>query len=695
MALLQWNFPEIILSDNDVVTYLSREGLSGRAYCSISITEENFSALLRCKLKLGSLHIDVVESSKDRFMEVSALGRGGTSGAATAPLVKQEVVNLGSITTTYTPAALTSPSSLAAASTSLNPSAPVGSVSEQHILHLHGLASSTTAKEIYDFFKGYGIVRATLGSSDSSGSTGCAYFSSMAEAEIARKHKHRQFIGQHQVECFVEHSEGHRSYLTSDGDPLASKTSSSSSSSATTTTTTTPASMLDTGTKRMRESFVDQKASSDMHVSEREDTLLKSSWGTPTTVLFIKNLPRGCYAADINIIFKHLQGFQIARDAVINHACKSKPVVFAEFDNISNSKMAIIKMQGQAVFDHSNQSLEIVFARSGKIHHSISEQTDAILQDPRNGTSQSHKEVEVRKFSEPSLAQTLHKHRHIEEEDLNRNIHIPSDIREPRHEQHACASRDDCVARETTIHSRSSGVAASSGESTPRRISSIKLFDADQVVEATRSYLNDNRHTSVQSSVLLSRLGEHHALKETMAGASDVRPSLGQILKSKPDIFGFCGQAGTTAVFLIAKSFQKPNFSSPSGEKAAPVLYRSPSGRETRTRCRFDRLCKSGNNCKFGHEIIERAPSALKSKGLVTQDIRQSINSSATPNPTSLESLEYSRKEKIDRRNEAAAVETSLPANRTAEDTRIVVAKRQKTVVDLRSELETLRVPMS
>jgi hypothetical protein len=180
-----------------------------------------------------------------------------------------------------------------------------------------------------------------------------------------------------------------------------------------------------------------------------------------------------------------------------------------------------------------------------------------------------------------------------------------------------------------------------------------------------------------------------------MAGASDVGLSLGQILKSKPDIFGFCGQAGTTAVFLIAKSFQKPNFSSPSGGKPAPVLYRSPSGRETRTWCRFDRLCKSGNNCRFGHEIIERAPSALKSKGLVTQDIRQSINSSATPNPTSLESLEYSRKEKIDIRNEAAAVETSLPANKTAEDTRIVVAKRQKTVVDLRSELATFQVPMS
>lgn len=570
MALLHLHFPGIILSDNDVVKYVSRDGLSGSAYCSISITEENFSALLRRKLKLGSQHIHVFESFRDRFIEVSTCGRSESSEAATATLLKQEVVSRGSTTTIYASAALISPSSLT--------------------------SSSTTT------------------------------------------------------------------------------------------------SILDAGTKRMRESH---KAPSDLHVTERESKLLKSSWGTPTTCLFIKNLPHGCYATKISSIFKHLQGFRRARDSFIKHASINKPVVFVEFDTVSNSKTAIIEMQGRPVFDHSNQSLEILFARSGNIHDSVSEQTDAVAQDLRNGISQSHREMDLTEISEPSLAQTSHKHQHYKEEDLNRNIHIRSDSREPHHEQNASASRDHLIAREASIHCHSSGVAASSRERTPRRISSVKLFDAEEVIRAAQSYLEDNRHTSVQSPVLLARLGEHSAVKESMVGATDSKLSLGLILKSKPDIFGFCGHAGTTAVYLIAKSFHTPNLSRPSGGQPAPVLYRSPSGRTTRTWCRFDRLCKSGNNCNFGHEIIEIALSAQKSSRLATQDIRQSIDSKATPNATSLESLEISRREEIGRRNEAAAVETSPSSSITAEDSRIDVSKRQKTVVDLRSELATLRVPMS
>jgi hypothetical protein len=129
---------------------------------------------------------------------------------------------------------------------------------------------------------------------------------------------------------------------------------------------------------------------------------------------------------------------------------------------------------------------------------------------------------------------------------------------------------------------------------------------------------------------------------------------------------------------------QVPSCNSPSG---APVLYRSHSGHVVSTWCKFGRLCKSGNSCRFGHEIIERASSAHKSVRNVTLDIRQSIDSKAPSSSASLEAAEN--------RNEGIAVGAPLRTNRKLEDAaECVPAKRQKCV-DLRSDLNAMRVPMS
>ena len=93
-------------------------------------------------------------------------------------------------------------------------------------------------------------------------------------------------------------------------------------------------------------------------------------------------------------------------------------------------------------------------------------------------------------------------------------------------------------------------MAPATNTSIAQRPGEVKLFDADDVVRAVRSYLNDNGYTSVQNPILLSKLGLQHVVKESMVGANDVR--LSQILKLKPEMFGFRGQAATTAVYLIS-----------------------------------------------------------------------------------------------------------------------------------------------
>jgi hypothetical protein len=98
-------------------------------------------------------------------------------------------------------------------------------------------------------------------------------------------------------------------------------------------------------------------------------------------------------------------------------------------------------------------------------------------------------------------------------------------------------------------------IAPATNISTAQPPAGVKLFDADEVVRAAQSYLHDSGHTSAQSPILLSKLGLQQVVKKSMVGANDAGLSLSQILRSKHDIFGFCGQAETTAVFLIENHF--------------------------------------------------------------------------------------------------------------------------------------------
>jgi hypothetical protein len=94
-------------------------------------------------------------------------------------------------------------------------------------------------------------------------------------------------------------------------------------------------------------------------------------------------------------------------------------------------------------------------------------------------------------------------------------------------------------------------IAPATNISTVQPPAGVKLFDADEVVRAAQSYLHDSGHTSAQSPILLSKLGLQQVVKKSMVGANDAGLSLSQILRSKHDIFGFCGQSETTAVYLL------------------------------------------------------------------------------------------------------------------------------------------------
>jgi hypothetical protein len=84
-----------------------------------------------------------------------------------------------------------------------------------------------------------------------------------------------------------------------------------------------------------------------------------SKWGNPSNVLFLKNLPDNRSAQDIDVLFKNLKGFKFARDSQV----LNRPVVFAEFSDVSNCKEAILAMQGKVLFQDSNQGLDIEFAK--------------------------------------------------------------------------------------------------------------------------------------------------------------------------------------------------------------------------------------------------------------------------------------------------------------------------------------------
>ncbi len=79
-----------------------------------------------------------------------------------------------------------------------------------------------------------------------------------------------------------------------------------------------------------------------------------------------------------------------------------------------------------------------------------------------------------------------------------------------------------------------------------RGVYAIAPFDPDRVIRVTQSYLQKNGHTCAENGITLADLGAKAVVRQAMVGAGDVK--LGQILKSKPELFQFI--CGDTAVFF-------------------------------------------------------------------------------------------------------------------------------------------------
>jgi RNA recognition motif-containing protein len=385
IAFFSWNFPRVSLSESDIIIDIIPNDL-GRAYCSLSIDDECFDTLLRGRHMMGSHRIELLKSSKETFAEVAA-----TKGKTSSAIFK--IADHAATQPKLSNAAPSIPSLASTCAVSSNSCATVGAVSEQAVLKLRGLPYSVTEKDIVTFFEGYDLVPGSVKFGSSvDGFMGWASFSSLAEARRVIRDKHGKYIGKRFVDIFLDRSSADSSTHQSSeqsGHSFRHDSSSSSSSSSSSVLhecitnpvqlVRTPRAILSCDQSSLTTYRADKRgrdcetSRSDTNIQDiTADTnsgsgILKPAWGNPTNVLFFKNLPESCSAKDFNSHFQNLKGFKVARDSKI----LNRPVIFAEFTDVSSSKEAILAMQGKVLFHHSNQGLDIEFAKSGKRESAI------------------------------------------------------------------------------------------------------------------------------------------------------------------------------------------------------------------------------------------------------------------------------------------------------------------------------------
>jgi RNA recognition motif-containing protein len=539
LALLTWDFPEFESKNCEIILTKFMDGSrTGHAYCRLAIEEALFAAVLQCRKMMGSHRVSVFQGSEDRFLEVASEESKASSAVPRAPSLKSSEQ-----------AASDSNGSLAHA------------VSEQVFLKMRGLPYSCTVHDIVDFFQGHSVDPDSVKfGSTSDGFTAWAGFPNLAQARRAMQEKQRKYVGHRYVDIVIDESrQGQRSRSQSD----AHSSSLASSSAAAPAIDTVPINALDSRINHDKDVFVSPNFHSESTKQRDTDTasygsrlpeapVLNAAWGTPSNVLFLKNLPADCFAREISIVFQTIKGFLCARDAKI--LCR--PVVFVEFDNVENCKAAIAAMQGKAVLPRSDQSLQIEFGKSSR-NSRVRLAPGTSSSTMETGHPNEHREVQP-------LSSTASRRVEIEKSDVDRERPSVSHVEGP-------------TSKKQRLHDSGQAITSTPDDDVSTR----------QVVRFVKTEGNPSDITKTDSTPLA-------------------------------DSFGYA----TEAFASVASGGLQT--------KTAAALYKTPSGRETRTWCRYGHSCKSGSKCNFGHENVAQ-------KLIRTVDLRQSIDSPSASHSASLE----------------------------------------------------------
>jgi hypothetical protein len=285
----------------------------------------------------------------------------------------------------------------------------------------------------------------------------------------------------------------------------------------------------------------------------------------------VKNLPHSCSAKHIDFFFKNLKGFKIARDATVSQ----RPVVFAEFSDVSSSKEAIVSMQGKVLFHNSNHGLDIEFSRSG----TRDKESDAKIADA----------IDIR--SGISSAETGRK---MEEEHKN----LDTVSKKPRHDISDSGTRDkesdatiaDAIDTRRGISSAETGRKM---EQEQKNLDTVSKKPRHDISDKSLSSMKPDERAAVRRVVIRddwalasSSFSTHRSSAENNAHGSE------------------------------------PSSSGRQESKDAAFPYRNPYGEKVRVLCRFGQNCRSGSSCRFGHEVIAQTQRSAKNL-----DLRDSIHS--------------------------------------------------------------------
>jgi hypothetical protein len=408
------------------------------------------------------------------------------------------------------------------------------------------------------------------------------------------------------------------------------------------------------------------------HEPNLESNRLRSQWGPPTNVLFLKNLPSHCTAKDINVAFNKLKGFQVARDGNTVRG----PVVYAQFDTADSSTEAIISMQGKSVFPRSDHSLDIEFARQGSENkfQAIERKVDSII-DIRDGiiTTNSKNKEQVPRQTADKLEAYSGKDKDRQNED-----HVEGSKKQLYNDSEKTfqAIRDDRVTREvitqrhlhiqkddgalTCQNANSRGGGAESTFPAPKKYSPSGRFSSTpckwgrtcpDLQSRTCRYLHDNEEPySLKRRISVD--------EPTASRSCGVDPGASKRVKVES-----CAGGGTTNI----------------------PQYRSPSGRTTSVWCRFDTRCNLGSRCTFGHEIAGQAPKVPKS--ISTLDLRESIHSQPPASAAALDLTKLAdiKKQAAAQQQQAAASEAPPQKFEEAQlQAHIIESKKQAAAEQLR-----------